>query len=40
MYNIIIINILLLTASGFLPSGSGAAIRHNTQIKYSKHKVL
>jgi hypothetical protein len=29
---IIIINLFILTANGFLPGGSGTTIRHNTQI--------
>jgi hypothetical protein len=30
--NIIIIIIIILTANGYLPGGSGTIIRHNTQI--------
>jgi hypothetical protein len=35
--NIIIIYLFILTANGFLPSGSGTTIRHNTQI--TSHKT-
>jgi hypothetical protein len=38
----IIIYLFILTANGFLPGGSGTAIRHNTQITHhsqTKHST-